>query len=69
NSTALHAAVNTSFSPLSTEKIETLIEPTTLLYQLLLGFDDLKQIAVEFCVTLCLPRSFPFRLHRKWGEL
>ncbi|WP_236326416.1 hypothetical protein, partial [Pseudomonas poae] len=27
NSTALHAAVNTSFSPLSTEKIETLIEP------------------------------------------
>ncbi|MBY8947609.1 hypothetical protein J1G35_17250, partial [Pseudomonas sp. SH10-3B] len=32
NSTALHAAVNTSFSPLSTEKIESLIEPnnTTL---------------------------------------
>ncbi|WP_339438469.1 hypothetical protein, partial [Pseudomonas sp. EA_15y_Pfl1_P104] len=24
---ALHAAVNTSFSPLSTERIETLIEP------------------------------------------
>ncbi|MFJ2390913.1 hypothetical protein, partial [Pseudomonas koreensis] len=32
NSTALHAAVNTSFSPLSTEKIEPLKEPniTTL---------------------------------------
>jgi hypothetical protein len=38
-------------------------------YQLLLGFDELKPSAVEFFVTLCLPRSFPFRLRRKWGEL
>jgi hypothetical protein len=34
-----------------------------------LCFDELKQPAAENCVTLCLPRSFPFRLRRKWGEL
>jgi hypothetical protein len=50
NSTALHAAVNTSF-------------------QLPFDFNELKQLAAENCVTLCLPRSFPFRLRRKWGEL
>ena len=41
----------------------------TLPDQLLLGFDEPKQLAVENCITLCLPRSFPFRLRRKWGEL
>ncbi|WP_207250592.1 MULTISPECIES: hypothetical protein, partial [unclassified Pseudomonas] len=61
--------VNTSFTPLSTEKIEPSKEPNNLLFQLLLGFDDLKQLAVENCITHCLPRSFPFRLRRKWGEL
>ncbi|MCK8686863.1 hypothetical protein, partial [Pseudomonas umsongensis] len=50
NSTALHAAVNTSFST-----------PWR--------FDELKQPAAENFVTHCLPRSFPFRLRRKWGEL
>ena len=42
---------------------------STPLFQLLSRFDDLKQLTVENCVTLCLPRSFPFRLRRKWGEL
>jgi hypothetical protein len=42
---------------------------THCLKQLLPGFDDLKQPSAENCVTLCLPRSFPFRLRRKWGEL
>ena len=42
---------------------------STPLFQLPFGFDELKQLAVENCVTHCLPRSFPFRLRRKWGEL
>ena len=42
---------------------------STPLFQLLSRFDDLKQLTAENCVTLCLPRSFPFRLRRKWGEL
>ncbi|CAI8950555.1 hypothetical protein EMIT0P4_40354 [Pseudomonas sp. IT-P4] len=42
---------------------------STPLSQLPFGFDELKQPAVENCVTLCLSRSFPFRLRRKWGEL
>ncbi|MGZ0704206.1 hypothetical protein, partial [Pseudomonas piscis] len=43
NSTALHAAVNTSFYPLSIERIETLTRRKTLPYQLLLGLDELKR--------------------------
>ncbi|WP_235369363.1 hypothetical protein, partial [Pseudomonas fluorescens] len=42
---------------------------STPLFQLPFGFDELKQLAVENCVTHCLLRSFPFRLRRKWGEL
>ena len=42
---------------------------STPLFQLPFGFDELKPLAAENCVTLCLPRSFPFRLRRKWGEL
>jgi len=42
---------------------------STPLFQLPFGFDELKQPAAENCVTLCLSRSFPFRLRRKWGEL
>ncbi|MGA3799467.1 hypothetical protein ACPCYX_17105, partial [Pseudomonas fluorescens] len=42
---------------------------STPLFQPPFGFDELKQLAAENCVTLCLPRSFPFRLRRKWGEL
>ncbi|WP_218274109.1 hypothetical protein, partial [Pseudomonas sp. Irchel 3H3] len=42
---------------------------STPLFQLLSRFDELKQPAAENCVTHCLPRSFPFRLRRKWGEL
>ncbi|WP_208609344.1 hypothetical protein, partial [Pseudomonas reinekei] len=42
---------------------------STPLFQLPSGFDDLKLLAAENCVTRCLPRSFPFRLRRKWGEL
>jgi hypothetical protein len=69
NSTALVAAVNTSFTPLRPRRSNRQKSQTTPLYQLLLGFDELKQLAAENCVTLCLPRSFPFRLRRKWGEL
>ncbi|WP_222936303.1 hypothetical protein, partial [Pseudomonas proteolytica] len=42
---------------------------STPLFQLPLGFDELKQLSVESRITHCLPRSFPFRLRRKWGEL
>jgi hypothetical protein len=42
---------------------------STPLFQLPAGFDELKQLAVENYLTHCLPRSFPFRLRRKWGEL
>ncbi|MDY0894050.1 hypothetical protein SOM46_03655, partial [Pseudomonas fluorescens] len=42
---------------------------STPLFQLPFDFDELKQPAAENCVTHCLPRSFPFRLRRKWGEL
>ncbi|WP_207157260.1 hypothetical protein, partial [Pseudomonas fluorescens] len=42
---------------------------STPLFQLLSGFDELKQPAAEIFITHCLPRSFPFRLRRKWGEL
>ncbi|WP_232241642.1 hypothetical protein, partial [Pseudomonas carnis] len=42
---------------------------STPLFQLPFGLDELKQLAAENCITHCLPRSFPFRLRRKWGEL
>ncbi|WP_211269738.1 hypothetical protein, partial [Pseudomonas orientalis] len=42
---------------------------STPLFQLPAGFDELKQPAIEINLTHCLPRSFPFRLRRKWGEL
>ncbi|WP_339440969.1 hypothetical protein, partial [Pseudomonas proteolytica] len=42
---------------------------STPLFQLPFGFDKLKQLAVESRITHCLPRSFTFRLRRKWGEL
>ncbi|WP_426161331.1 hypothetical protein, partial [Pseudomonas sp. PWP3-1] len=42
---------------------------STPLFQLPDRFDELKQPAVETYITHCLPRSFPFRLRRKWGEL
>ncbi|WP_426132062.1 hypothetical protein, partial [Pseudomonas sp. DWP1b1] len=42
---------------------------STPLFQLPSGFDELKQPAAEIYITHCLPRSFPFRLRRKWGEL
>jgi hypothetical protein len=45
NSTALLAAVNTSFSPLSTEKIEPSTEPNNTPRQLLPDFDELKSCA------------------------
>ncbi|WP_256592703.1 hypothetical protein, partial [Pseudomonas sp. 43NM1] len=40
-----------------------------LFFNPLSRFDELKQLTAETCVTHCLPRSFPFRLRRKWGEL
>ncbi|WP_207162416.1 hypothetical protein, partial [Pseudomonas fluorescens] len=42
---------------------------STPLFQLPSGFDKLKRPAAKTCLTHCLPRSFPFRLRRKWGEL
>ncbi|WP_219858565.1 MULTISPECIES: hypothetical protein, partial [Pseudomonas] len=42
---------------------------STPLFQLPSGFDELKQFAAENFITHCLPKSFPFRLRRKWGEL
>ncbi|WP_230166771.1 hypothetical protein, partial [Pseudomonas mediterranea] len=41
-STALAAAVNTSFSPLSTEKIEPSTGPNNAPYRLLPDLDELK---------------------------
>ncbi|MBN2978143.1 hypothetical protein, partial [Pseudomonas lactucae] len=41
---------------------------STPLFQLPFGFDKLKQLAVENYLTHCLPRSFPFRLRRKWAN-
>ncbi|WP_207255329.1 hypothetical protein, partial [Pseudomonas sp. FW305-25] len=43
NSTALHAAVNTSFSPLSTEKIESLTRRKLTAESTPSGFDKLKR--------------------------
>ncbi|WP_230589683.1 hypothetical protein [Pseudomonas chlororaphis] len=43
NSTALHAAVNTSFSPLSTEKIEPLIRRKQDTLPTPSGLDELKR--------------------------
>ncbi|MEW7858038.1 hypothetical protein AB2M95_19175, partial [Pseudomonas chlororaphis] len=43
NSTALHAAVNTSFSPLSTEKIESLTRRKLTAEPTPSGFDELKR--------------------------
>ncbi|WDH20994.1 hypothetical protein [Pseudomonas chlororaphis] len=43
NSTALHAAVNTSFSPLSTEKIESLTRRKLTAQSTPPGFDELKR--------------------------
>ncbi|WP_222938340.1 hypothetical protein, partial [Pseudomonas chlororaphis] len=43
NSTALHAAVNTSFSPLSTEKIESLIRRKQDTLPTPSGLDELKR--------------------------
>ncbi|MFJ6092002.1 hypothetical protein ACIQF9_17930, partial [Pseudomonas chlororaphis] len=43
NSTALHAAVNTSFSPLSTEKIEPLTRRKLTAEPTPSGFDELKR--------------------------
>ncbi|WP_223816083.1 hypothetical protein, partial [Pseudomonas chlororaphis] len=43
NSTALHAAVNTSFSPLSTEKIESLTRRKLTAQSTPSGFDELKR--------------------------
>ncbi|WP_228758269.1 hypothetical protein, partial [Pseudomonas pisciculturae] len=42
---------------------------STPLFQLPDRLDELKQPAAENCITHCLPRSFPFRLRRKCGEL
>ncbi|WP_230015406.1 hypothetical protein, partial [Pseudomonas chlororaphis] len=43
NSTALNAAVNTSFSPLSTETIESLTRRKLTALSTLSGFDELKR--------------------------
>ncbi|MGY5331883.1 hypothetical protein, partial [Pseudomonas protegens] len=43
NSTALHAAVNTSFQPLSTERIESLIRRKLTALPTASGFDKLKR--------------------------
>ncbi|MCO7571203.1 hypothetical protein NJH78_14565, partial [Pseudomonas chlororaphis] len=43
NSTALHAAVNTSFQPLSTETIESLTRRQHTALPTTSGFDELKR--------------------------